>query len=1448
MVVQNAKDLKVMTVDPVLEQTLAQITANVDALEATAVVNRYQKLEQSLQHIVDVLAVFAVPFTLLEAKAICEGVVEFGLNQRPAHKLIKSSLCNDWIREGLWREVDEMYEVHPALQNFIWTQKISTPNLRALVNLFDKDVVLNEHESRSTAYQHLSVNEQQRIDRRLIVAILLNDVKRFEQALSLVQDRRTPIELHLSIFWHNWLNRFGVPHLTACSQALSSLLILGYLGGYGRWLLHHESMLQWIADFLHLHAAERQKLCSPYLTQCLMLARTTAVDFFLPLADAKTVAIHQAWLAFINNQPQQALSTIDHFLKVFTQQKQGVLYFEGVFGVFYSLMLIWRAFEPFTEAADKKYWLKQLTFQVQEAVNRHKSDRDAYAMVQLYAVEIYRLYNGELKSQDANISLQIERWLAKNTAHTTWPLQFLLYCLAAYWLDQTLSAQWQDKLVDFFGQADGQGSPWLAMQLAHLIQSQPTSLVVHVACRQRVDALCEAAKQDNRLILASMLPVKARWQGALQALQQWTKDYTLQADGADATRVVWMLGYDTQAHQSERRLQIKEQKRTKSGWSRGRALSLRSLVEDGGLDDLSVKDRQVLKSALRQESFNYYRDGYALDFEVALLGLVGHPAVYSEKNPEQPIELVAKTPQLVLSEEGSQIRMAVVPHPRQLLEDDDHRVALVPETAQRFQVIQFNEEHWRLADIFGREGLLVPIEFKAQALQSLNAVTPFFNLQSEFDHGDDLVAETVSADARLHVWLTPQQQGLSLRVYVQPFAGLGFAEQGPQFKPGLGASTVLTEINGRRFKTTRDLHAEHQHWMQLINDAPVSLAFDDEASCDMNGLEASYELLLYLQQQESWLQLHWPQGKALRLLPEASQKQLSLQVSSKQNWFELSGQLTVNEHAVYSLQQLSALLQNSGSGRFIKLDDDSVLVLTNTLKKKIDQWRTYTDQGRFHALASHVIEDIVDEVTLISDADWQQQLQRFMQAQTLEPTVPTTLQAQLRDYQQQGFQWLARLAHAGVGACLADDMGLGKTVQTLALLLMRAAQGPALIIAPKSVCTNWLQEARRFAPTLKLNCFSQERETALQSLGAFDLVVCSYGLLQSNLADFTRIQWHTVVADEAQAIKNLQAKRTKAVLSLTADFRLALTGTPIENHLGDLWSLFHFINPGFLGSLEQFNRRFVTPMEQGHDRHLHAHLQALIKPFLLRRLKRDVLTELPSRTEITIEVELSDKEQVLYEALRRQAVDNIASAKGTSGQKRVKMFAELMRLRRACCHPSMVMPEAGITSSKLEMLMTLVEELLANQHQALIFSQFVDHLQLIKTEFDRRQWRYQYLDGSTSAKNRQQAVTDFQAGQSDLFLISLKAGGVGLNLTAADYVIHMDPWWNPAVEDQASDRAHRMGQQRPVTIYRLVTTHTIEQKIMAMHGQKRDLATSLLTGTDSTAKLSLEDMQLLLER
>ncbi|MCK5885864.1 MAG: DEAD/DEAH box helicase, partial [Alcanivorax sp.] len=356
---------------------------------------------------------------------------------------------------------------------------------------------------------------------------------------------------------------------------------------------------------------------------------------------------------------------------------------------------------------------------------------------------------------------------------------------------------------------------------------------------------------------------------------------------------------------------------------------------------------------------------------------------------------------------------------------------------------------------------------------------------------------------------------------------------------------------------------------------------------------------------------------------------------------------------------------------------------------------------------------------------------------------------------------------------------------------------------------NWLDEALRFAPTLRAARFGEagDRQTQIDQLQAFDVLVCSYGLLQNEGERLAGVPWHTIVADEAQAIKNAATKRSRAVMALQGDFKMITTGTPIENHLGELWNLFRFINPGLLGSLQQFNQRFATPIEVHDDREVRQQLKQLIRPFILRRMKSDVLTELPARTEVTLHVELDEQEQVFYEAVRREAVKRLADAgeEGNPGKQRVRMLAEIMRLRRACCNPRLVVPETTIGSSKLKAFGSVLQELLDSRHKALVFSQFVGHLSILREYLDQQGISYQYLDGSTPVKQRKRAVDAFQNGEGDVFLISLKAGGSGLNLTAADYVIHMDPWWNPAVEDQASDRAHRMGQQRPVTIYRMVT-------------------------------------------
>jgi SNF2 family DNA or RNA helicase len=458
------------------------------------------------------------------------------------------------------------------------------------------------------------------------------------------------------------------------------------------------------------------------------------------------------------------------------------------------------------------------------------------------------------------------------------------------------------------------------------------------------------------------------------------------------------------------------------------------------------------------------------------------------------------------------------------------------------------------------------------------------------------------------------------------------------------------------------------------------------------------------------------------------------------------------------------------------------------------------------------------------------------------------------------------MSSAGLGACLADDMGLGKTLQALVVLLARAANGPALVVVPTSLIGNWRSEALRFAPSLRVHAYGEsaswspsppdssdgprgagglaperpraaaarvvygDRSSVIGEMGRHDVLLVSYPMLQIDGEAFAGKVWTTLVLDEAQAIKNAAAKRSQAVFALQAAFRLAMSGTPIENRLGELWSVMRACNPGLLGTLPRFNERFANLIERQNDRNAQRILKRLIAPFILRRTKAQVLADLPPRTELVLQVQGDDAEKAHYEALRREAL--VAAEKSLSGdgagQAHLNILAGLTRLRRAACDPRLVTPTLKRPGAKVTAFAELATELVANGHKALVFSQFVDFLALLREPLDAAGIAYQYLDGSTPAAERTRRVEAFQDGQGDLFLISLKAGGFGLNLTVADYVVIADPWWNPAAEDQASGRAHRIGQQRPVTVYRLVNTGTLEERILTLHQTKRVLADSVL--------------------
>ena len=454
-----------------------------------------------------------------------------------------------------------------------------------------------------------------------------------------------------------------------------------------------------------------------------------------------------------------------------------------------------------------------------------------------------------------------------------------------------------------------------------------------------------------------------------------------------------------------------------------------------------------------------------------------------------------------------------------------------------------------------------------------------------------------------------------------------------------------------------------------------------------------------------------------------------------------------------------------------------------------------------------------------------------------ERALPSDLTATLRHYQREGVNWLAFHRAAGLGALLADDMGLGKTLQALC-----AIEGRTLVVAPTSVLHNWHAEAQRFRPGLSVSVYHGPKRELDASA---DVTLTTYAILRLDADILSAVDWDTAILDEAQAIKNPSSQVSKAAYQLPARFRVTLTGTPVENRLDELWSQFHFINRGLLGGRESFIERYAKPIAEG-DGGAAAHLRERIKPFLLRRLKRDVAPELPLRTDVVLRCTLSDAERSAYDAIRaatrREVVERISG-----GGSVLAALAALMRLRQASCHRGLLPGQGDVeSSSKIELLMEVLDEAVSEGHKALVFSQWTSLLDRVEPHLDGAGIGYVRLDGST--RDRAGVVARFQDEESGppVMLLSLKAGGTGLNLTEADHVFLLDPWWNPAVEDQAADRAHRIGQTRPVLVHRLVAADTVEERILALQDRKRQLANAALGEAEAGQAITRDDLMALL--
>jgi superfamily II DNA or RNA helicase len=1000
------------------------------------------------------------------------------------------------------------------------------------------------------------------------------------------------------------------------------------------------------------------------------------------------------------------------------------------------------------------------------------------------------------------------------------PLSAACIALAEHSVDPDLSRLHRADLAARFAQLKD-SLPLVARILAEIqaaVASNPASYAAYL----------QATAPGVGIAFTQLIAVRQPWERALESLDALLGGVSpnLPTPIRKAKRLAWFIDPETQAIDA-----AEQAAKGNGGWSDGRAIAMKRLHEqDPRLDYLTDQDRKVLR-AIRKESASGWYGEYSFSFDPlrALPALVGHPAVFDARRRSQPIELVAYPLELVVAERKGGYHVALS-HSA-----DAPAVFLEPETPSRYRVIEFPQKMLPLQQILGSRGLTVPRSARDRLVAQVQRDKPTLPVRDEIGATVQVAQDGLSTPV---VQLAPYADGLKVTLLVRVFG-----PDGPAYVAGLGGRSVLANVAGEQKRANRDLDREVAERAALIDACPT---LRDRWGADAQDLivedvEGCLELLLELQAYTGPAAIEWPARRIFQVAPVTPQK-MKLRVAKDRDWFGVSGEVALDDGEVVEMRFLLDRLDRA-QGRFVPLGDGRFLALTRHLQGQLQQLAAVSEPHkagrRVHALGAPALDAVLAEAGEVSaDAPWKRHVSRIRAAEGWTPKLPATLQADLRDYQVEGFVWLSRLARWGAGACLADDMGLGKTVQAIAVMLDRADSGPCLVVAPTSVCPNWVAEIVRFAPTLTVHRFGDgDREALVAGLGARDVLVCSYGLLQLGAALLAGREWQMVVLDEAQAIKNTATKRTQAVLDLQAGFRLALTGTPVENDLDELWSLFSFVNPGLLGSREGFQKRFAGPIERDRNPAARQALRGLIRPFLLRRTKSAVLNELPPRTEQTIRVEMTDAERAFYEALRQRALERIDALDAAAGQRKIHILAEITRMRRACCNPALIDDAAAVPSGKLEALLTLVDELIRNRHRALLFSQFTGHLALVRAALDARGIRYEYLDGSTPAADRERRVAAFQAGGADLFLISLRAGGTGLNLTAADYVVHLDPWWNPAVEDQASDRAHRIGQMRPVTVYRLIMADSIEERILKLHNDKRDLASELLEGAEVTARL-----------
>lgn len=827
-------------------------------------------------------------------------------------------------------------------------------------------------------------------------------------------------------------------------------------------------------------------------------------------------------------------------------------------------------------------------------------------------------------------------------------------------------------------------------------------------------------------------------------------------------------------------------------YNHGRKIEIDDVLDPSRID--CQDERDLIAVSLAKALEHPPTDGI-----LHIAALASHPRLrLVQGNYRRPVRLRTVRPSIDVSMDGDRLM--------RLTMDRGQFTHLSVEEDGTLSIPFFTPKMQTLVDYLGNGSVVLNLAERDRVHWLLLSLSEYFEM-----HGDipkDLL-DCTESDGKLIVLASRENDVYSLQLRIEHQPGLT-----EYSSPGEGSDILLLRTDEGSICVRRNRAAE----VAAANSLLETLGAANTPGSDPYTLRVSGRgsMLRMLYQAElahaisRWNDKH----DCLQILRVRSDRFKLEANQTETDWLEIGAELVVDEKHVFTLSQLLSAYRKKDD-EFLPLSETLFLYLSDSLSEKLQ----FLDSILIHHQSKYFIPSATAPGFVNS---WRGKLPSLLHA-TCEKlkeydneAAPPGLKVSLRKYQLEGFRWLLSRARLGIGAILADDMGLGKTVQLLALLMARAKEGASLVVAPLSLCSNWVDECVRFAPSLHPVLFSDCKKSDFSSLslGNNDLLLASYGQVSANPAFFSSYTWNVIALDEAQAMKNPSSRRAQVLCSLRASARVCITGTPVENSLLDLWSLVNFLNPHMLGPRSGFLKA---------DKHLAQRVSRLVAPIVLRRTKAEVLPQLPPFTEVVIGVELSAEERALYESCRRRAKERVLEGDGATA-----LLAELTHLRRMCCHGKLVLPSFEGRSSKLDSMVELVEELRAAGHRSLVFSQFTDVLDLAEQSLQEANISTLRMDGHTPPRRRSRIVKDFQEGDAQVFLISLMAGGTGLNLTAADYVILLDPWWNPAVEAQAANRTHRIGQLNPVTVCRLIAHDTVEERVLKMHDAKQKLADAII--------------------